>query len=154
MDRLPMRVFRVRGGRDADLPLPAPATPESAGLDLRAAVPGEIVLAPGERVLVPTGFAVAIPPGFEGQVRPRSGLALRHGITIPNAPGTIDSDYRGEVAVLLQNGGSEPFRLRRGERIAQLVIAPITFAELQEVPSPDDLGTTERGSGGFGSTGT
>jgi dUTP pyrophosphatase len=148
-----MRVFRVRGGRDADLPVPAPATPESAGLDLRAAVTDELVLAPGERALVPTGFALAIPPGFEGQVRPRSGLALRHGITIPNAPGTIDSDYRGEVAVLLQNGGKEPFRLRRGERIAQLVIAPIALAELEEVAAQDDLGATERGSGGFGSTG-
>jgi dUTP pyrophosphatase len=153
VDRLPMRVFRVRGERDADLPVPAPATPESAGLDLRAAVTDELVLAPGERALVPTGFALAIPPGFEGQVRPRSGLALRHGITIPNAPGTIDSDYRGEVAVLLQNGGKEPFRLRRGERIAQLVIAPIALAELEEVAAQDDLGATERGSGGFGSTG-
>jgi dUTP pyrophosphatase len=153
MDRLPMRIFRVRGARDADLPLPAPATPESAGLDLRAAVPAELVLAPGERVLVPTGFAVAIPPGFEGQVRPRSGLALRHGISVPNAPGTIDADYRGEVAVLLHNGGSEPFRLRRGERIAQLVIAPIARTALEEVESQDDLGSTERGPGGFGHTG-
>lgn len=153
MDRLPLRVFRVRGARDADLPLPAPATPESAGLDLRAAVAGELVLAPGARVLVPTGFALAIPPGFEGQVRPRSGLALRHGITIPNAPGTIDADYRGEVAVLLHNGGDAPFHLRRGERIAQLVIAPVALPALEEVRSGDDLGATERGSGGFGSTG-
>ncbi len=153
MDRLPLRVFRVRGARDADLPLPAPATPESAGLDLRAAVSGEVVVAPGERVLVPTGFAVAIPPGFEGQVRPRSGLALRYGITVPNAPGTIDSDYRGELAVLLHNGGNAPFHLRRGERIAQLVIAPIALAALEEVESQDDLGSTERGGGGFGHTG-
>jgi dUTP pyrophosphatase len=153
MDRLPIRIFRVRGARDADLPLPAPATPESAGMDLRAAVPDELLIAPGERVLVPTGFAVAIPPGFEGQVRPRSGLALRHGVGIPNAPGTIDADYRGEVAVLLQNGGAEPFRLRRGERIAQLVIAPIAVAQLEEVQSSSDLGETERGPNGFGHTG-
>jgi dUTP pyrophosphatase len=153
MDRLPIRIFRVRGALDRDLPLPAAATPESAGMDLRAAVPDELMLPPGERALVPTGFAVAIPPGFEGQVRPRSGLALRHGISIPNAPGTIDADYRGEVAVLLHNGGKEPFRLRRGERIAQLVIAPIARAQLEEVESSDDLGTTERGPGGFGHTG-
>jgi dUTP pyrophosphatase len=153
MDRVPLRVFRVRGARDADLPLPAPATPESAGLDLRAALEAELVLAPGERALVPTGFALAIPPGYEGQVRPRSGLALRHGVTLPNAPGTIDSDYRGEVSVIVQNGGQEPFVLRRGDRIAQLVVAPVVRAALQEVPSADDLGSTERGEGGFGHTG-
>ena len=153
MDRIAVRIWRVRGTRDADLPLPAVATAGSAGLDLRAALEGERVLAPGERALVPTGFALAIPPGYEGQVRPRSGLALRHGITLPNAPGTIDSDYRGEVSVILQNGGSEPFVLRRGERIAQLVIAPVVSAILQEVDSADDLGSTERGEGGFGHTG-
>jgi dUTP pyrophosphatase len=153
MDRIAVRIWRVRGTRDADLPLPAVATAGSAGLDLRAALEGERVLAPGERAVVPTGFALAIPPGYEGQVRPRSGLALRHGITLPNAPGTIDSDYRGEVSVILQNGGSEPFVLRRGERIAQLVIAPVVSAILQEVDSADDLGSTERGEGGFGHTG-
>jgi dUTP pyrophosphatase len=153
VDRIPVGVFRVRGARDADLPLPAPATPESAGLDLCAGVQAELVLAPGERALVPTGFALAIPPGYEGQVRPRSGLALRHGITIPNAPGTIDSDYRGEVSVILQNGGGEPFVIRRGERIAQLVIAAVAQPVMVEVASADALGGTERGGGGFGHTG-
>jgi dUTP pyrophosphatase len=153
VDRIPVEVFRVRGARDADLPLPAPATPESAGLDLCAAVEADLVLAPGERALVPTGFALAIPPGYEGQVRPRSGLALRHGITIPNAPGTIDSDYRGEVAVILQNGGGEPFVVRRGERIAQLVIAAVAKPVMVEVSSADALGGTARGAGGFGHTG-
>jgi len=153
MDRIEIRIFRVRGARDGDLPLPAPATAGSAGLDLRAALEAELELAPGARALVPTGFALAIPPGFEGQVRPRSGLALRHGITLPNAPGTIDSDYRGEVSVILQNGGKEPFVVRRGDRIAQLVIAPVLRAELIEVHSADALGASERGEGGFGHTG-
>ena len=148
-----MRVFRVRGALDADLPLPAPATPGSAGLDLCAALEGDLVLAPGERALVPTGFALAIPPGYEGQVRPRSGLALRHGIFLPNAPGTIDSDYRGELSVILQNGGREPFVVRRGERIAQLVIAPVINPVLSEVASADELGPTGRGGSGFGHTG-
>jgi dUTP pyrophosphatase len=153
MDRIEVRIFRVRGSRDADLPLPAALTAGSAGLDLCAAVDEERVLAPGERALVPTGFALAIPPGYEGQVRPRSGLALRHGLTIPNAPGTIDSDYRGEVAVILQNGGDQPFVLRRGERIAQLVIAAVARPVLVEVESVDGLGSTGRGDGGFGHTG-
>jgi len=153
MDRLPVRVFRVRGARDADLPLPAPATPGSAGLDLRAAVDATLEIAPGTNAAVPTGFALAIPPGYEGQVRPRSGLALRDGITIPNAPGTIDADYRGELVVLLRNEGAAPFLLRRGDRIAQLVIAPVVRATLQEVASADDLGATGRGGGGFGHTG-
>ena len=153
MDRLPVRIFRVRGARDADLPLPARATAGSAGLDLCAAVERELVLAPGERALVPTGFAAAIPAGYEGQVRPRSGLALRHGVFLPNAPGTIDSDYRGEISVILQNGGREPFAIRRGERIAQLVIAPVIAPVLEEVPSADALGSTERGGSGFGHTG-
>ena len=153
MDRIAVRILRVRGTRDADLPLPAPATAGSAGLDLCAALEADLVLAPGERALVPTGFALAIPPGYEGQVRPRSGLALRHGITLPNAPGTIDSDYRGEVSVILQNAGSEPFRLLRGDRIAQLVIAPVVSAILQEVATTDDLGSTERGESGFGHSG-
>ena len=143
----------MRGARDADLPLPAPATPGSAGLDLRAAVDATLEIAPGTNAAVPTGFALAIPPGYEGQVRPRSGLALRDGITIPNAPGTIDADYRGELVVLLRNEGAAPFLLRRGDRIAQLVIAPVVRATLQEVASADDLGATERGGGGFGHTG-
>ncbi len=153
MDRIEVRILRVRGARDADLPLPARATAGSAGLDLRAAVEGELVLAPGERALVPTGFALAIPAGYEGQVRPRSGLALRHGITLPNAPGTIDSDYRGEVCVILQNGGAEPFVVRRGERIAQLVIAPVLQPVLREVDTEAALGATERGGQGFGHSG-
>ena len=153
MDRLSIRVFRVRGARDGDLPLPATATVGSAGLDLCAALESELVLAPGERALVPTGFALAIPPGYEGQVRPRSGLALRHGITLPNAPGTIDSDYRGEVSVILQNGGDQPFVLRRGERIAQLVVAAVAQPVLVEVASAEGLGSTARAGGGFGHTG-
>jgi dUTP pyrophosphatase len=145
-----VRVARVRPERDRDLPPPAPATAGSAGADLVAALEKEIVLAPGERRAIPTGFAVEIPPGFEGQVRPRSGLALRHGLTLPNAPGTVDSDYRGEIVVILQNNGSEPVSLARGDRIAQLVIAPVARAEFEEVPA---LAPSARGSGGFGSTG-
>jgi dUTP pyrophosphatase len=144
---LPLKVMRV-GNRGEPLPLPAYATTGSAGLDLRADV--EVSLAPGERALVPTGLALEIPPGCEGQVRPRSGLALRHGLSMVNAPGTIDSDYRGEVGVILVNLGREPVRLARGERIAQLVIARYERVELEEVPA---LGETDRGAGGFGHTG-
>jgi len=143
-----IRLRRLPAARD--LPLPAAASPGSAGFDLRAAVAGERVLAPGERLLVPTGLAVEIPPGWEGQVRPRSGLALRHGIGMVNAPGTIDSDYRGEVGVLLINLGAEPFTLRRGDRIAQLVVARVESVEWDEVEALDG---SERGEGGFGSTG-
>jgi dUTP pyrophosphatase len=134
----------------AGLPLPAYATAGSAGLDLRAAVEREVWLAPGARRAVPTGLKLALPPGYEAQVRPRSGLALRHGVTLPNAPGTIDADYRGEVLVLLVNLSERPFRLRRGERIAQLVVAPVSRIELVEVAA---LEPTARGAGGFGSTG-
>lgn len=144
---------RVRGAQDADIPLPRPATEGSAGADLCAAVEAELVLEPGEISAVPTGFALAIPAGFEGQIRGRSGLALRHGISLPNAPGTIDSDYRGEVHVILQNGGQEPFHVRRGDRIAQLVIAPVAAVEWEEVAELPDLGTTKRGKGGFGHSG-
>ena len=144
---------RVRGAQDADIPLPRPATKGSAGADLCAAVEAELVLEPGEISAVPTGFALAIPAGFEGQIRGRSGLALRHGISLPNAPGTIDSDYRGEVHVILQNGGQEPFHVRRGDRIAQLVIAPVAAVEWEEVAELPDLGTTKRGKGGFGHSG-
>ena len=148
------RIVRVRGARDADLPLPQPATPGSAGMDLRAAVAEPLELAPGARALVPTGFALELPEGYEGQVRPRSGLALRHGITLPNAPGTIDADFRGEVCVILANLGQEPFLVKRGDRIAQLVIAPVTRALWVEVEATDALAPSGRGSGGFGHTGT
>ena len=136
-----------------DLPLPAYETAGSAGMDLRAAVPEDrqIILLPGKRVLVPTGLIMEIPEGFEGQVRPRSGLALRHGITCLNTPGTIDSDYRGEVQVLLVNFGDDDFAVTRGMRIAQLVIAPVVQARIKE---RDGSGATARGAGGFGSTGT
>jgi dUTP pyrophosphatase len=137
------------------LDLPAYATEHAAGMDLRAAVPeGETwELAPGQRRLVPTGLVMAIPPGFEGQVRPRSGLALKHGVTVLNAPGTIDADYRGEVQVLLVNHGGEPFLLRRGERIAQLLVAPAAAWIWVPEPNVELLGDTDRGSGGYGSTG-
>ena len=134
----------------ADLPLPSYATAQSAGLDLMAAVHGEVTLAPGERRLIPTGLAIALPAGFEAQVRPRSGLALKHGITVLNSPGTIDADYRGEVQVLLINHGEAPFAIRRGDRIAQMVVAPVTQIAWNIVERLDD---TERGSGGYGSTG-
>ncbi len=130
------------------LPLPAYASAGAAGMDVVAAE--SLTLAPGARAAVATGFALAIPEGWEVQVRPRSGLALRHGVTCLNTPGTIDSDYRGEVKVILANLGAEPFAVARGERIAQLVPAPVTHAEFAEVESLDD---TARGAGGFGSTG-
>jgi dUTP pyrophosphatase len=145
-----MKIEVKRLPHGADLPLPAYATTGAAGLDICAAVERDIVILPGERAHVPTGFSYAIPEGYEGQVRPRSGLALRHGLMLPNAPGTIDSDYRGELGVILINMGKEPVRISRGDRIAQLVIAPVTRAELTEV---SDVGATERGDGGFGSTG-
>lgn len=134
------------------LPLPAYQSAHAAGLDLLAAVPenAPLVLEPGKRALVPTGFAIALPLGYEAQIRPRSGLALKHGITVLNAPGTVDADYRGEVSVLLINHGDAPFPIRRGERIAQMVIAPVVQAELVLAVS---LSTTDRGSGGYGSTG-
>ncbi len=137
------------------LDLPVAATAHAAGMDLRAASPeGETwILAPGQRRLVPTGLVLAIPPGFEGQVRPRSGLALRHGLSVLNAPGTIDADYRGEVQVLLINHGDGPFELRRGERIAQLLVAPVASWTWVPEPSVMALGDTERGGGGYGSTG-
>lgn len=132
------------------LPLPARASPGAAGFDLRAAVQSPVVLLPGARTLVPCGFAIAIPEGWEGQVRPRSGLAWRHGITLVNSPGTIDSDYRGEVQVPLVNLGHEPFTIERGERIAQLVFARF---EAPELVSGGTLDATSRGTSGFGSTG-
>jgi len=143
-----VRIKRLPAARD--LALPASASPGSAGCDLRAAIDGEVVLRPGERLLVPTGIVIEIPPGWEGQVRPRSGLALRHGIGVLNAPGTIDSDYRGEVGVILINLGEAPFALQRGDRIAQLVLHRVEGIEWEEVES---LGASARGDGGFGSTG-
>ncbi|MCU0229889.1 MAG: dUTP diphosphatase [Acidobacteria bacterium] len=144
-----VRVKRLPHG--AGLPLPAYATDGAAGMDLRAAVTEPLVLPPGGRAVVPTGLIVEIPAGFEGQVRARSGLALRAGVGLPNAPGTIDSDYRGELGVLLVNWGDTPFTIARGDRIAQLVIAPVARAVLEAV---DDLGGTARDGGGFGHTGT
>jgi dUTP pyrophosphatase len=134
------------------LPLPAYQTAHAAGLDLLAALAEEapLTIAPGQRALVPTGLMIALPTGTEAQVRPRSGLALKHGVTVLNAPGTIDADYRGEVAVLLINHGDAPFTVRRGERIAQLVVAPLATASLTVVAA---LPPTDRGGGGFGSTG-
>jgi dUTP pyrophosphatase len=142
----------TRLAHGSDLPLPAYESAHAAGMDLRAAVPADepLTLRPGDRHAVPTGLAMAIPPGFEGQVRPRSGLALRHGVTCLNSPGTIDADYRGEVKVLLINHGPEPFVVRRGDRIAQLLISPVVQASWREVESLDE---TQRGAGGFGSTG-
>jgi dUTP pyrophosphatase len=134
------------------LALPAYQTAHAAGLDLLAAVPADapLVLAPSGYAMVPTGLTIALPEGYEAQVRPRSGLAARHGVTVLNAPGTVDADYRGEVAVLLINHGPEPFTIRRGERIAQMVIAPVARADFVSVT---ELSSTDRGAGGFGSTG-
>ncbi len=137
------------------LDLPAYATPLAAGMDLRAAIPEQEswMLQPGQRKLVPTGLTMAIPEGFEGQVRPRSGLALKHGVTVLNTPGTIDADYRGEVAVVLVNLGMVAFELRRGERIAQLIIAPVARWQWRPESTRAALGDTHRGDGGYGSTG-
>lgn len=145
-DTVSVRIRRLPHGDS--LPLPAYATPGAAGMDVVAAE--DITLAPGARHAVATGFSLAIPEGYEIQVRPRSGLALKHGITVPNTPGTIDSDYRGELKVILINHGAEPFPIHRGDRIAQLVLAPVTLAAWQEVAELDE---TARGAGGFGSTG-
>lgn len=135
----------------ADLPLPAYATSDSAGVDLLAAVSEVVVLAPGERTLIPTGIAIALPSGYEAQIRPRSGLALKNGLTLLNSPGTIDADYRGEIGVILANLGQEPFSIERGMRIAQMVVAPVSQLAWNPVA---DLSDSERGAGGFGSTGT
>jgi len=148
MSEVTVAVRRLPHG--ADLPLPAYATADSAGLDLLAAITDPIVLQPGERKLVPTGLALALPAGFEAQVRPRSGLALKHGVTVLNSPGTIDADYRGEVGVVLINHGQVPFTINRGERIAQMIVATYARVAWQ---ATDDLSETQRGAGGFGSTG-
>jgi dUTP pyrophosphatase len=143
-----MKVQVARLAHAADLPLPSYATAGSAGMDLRSAQ--ALTLAPGSRALVATGIAIALPPGMEAQVRPRSGLAVKHGVTVLNAPGTIDWDYRGEIKVPLINHGSEDFSIARGDRIAQMVFARVEVVTLDDVPS---LGDTQRGAGGFGSSG-
>ena len=150
-ERVEVRVTRLPHG--ADLPLPEYQSALASGLDLLAAVPADapLELAPGARALVPTGIAIALPAGFEGQVRPRSGLAARHGVTVLNTPGTVDADYRGELQVILVNLGAGPFIVSRGMRIAQLVVAPVQRIKLVEV---DALDSTVRAQGGFGSTGT
>ncbi len=134
-------------------PLPEYATPQSAGMDLRANIEKDVVLNPSERVLIPTGLYIQLPVGFEAQIRPRSGLAFKYGITVLNSPGTIDADYRGEIKVLLINHGAEPFTIKNGERIAQMVIAKHEVAEWNIVQSQDELETTERADGGIGHTG-
>lgn len=139
-----MRVGKV------DVPLPAYKTPGAAGLDLAAAVAEAVIIPPGQHRLIPTGLAIALPAGHEAQVRPRSGLALKHGVTVLNAPGTIDEDYRGPIGVVLINHGAADFRVEHGDRIAQLVVAPVTRATIQAADSLDD---TDRGDGGYGSTG-
>jgi deoxyuridine 5'-triphosphate nucleotidohydrolase len=133
-----------------DLPLPAYATAGAAGMDLLAAVAAPVTIAPGGRALIPTGLAIALPPGYELQIRPRSGLALRHGIVLPNSPGTVDQDYRGEIQVIVLNAGDAPFVVERGARIAQAVLAPVVRGRWHEVESLD---VTPRNEGGFGSTG-
>jgi dUTP pyrophosphatase len=145
---IPIRVRRL--AHSEGLPLPAYATAGAAGMDLMAAVAAPVIIGPGERALIPTGLTIALPPGYELQIRPRSGLALRHGITLPNTPGTIDEDYRGEIGVIVLNTGSETFVVERGIRIAQAVLAPVSRAVWREVESLD---ATARDAGGFGSTG-
>jgi dUTP pyrophosphatase len=142
--------IRVRLVRGEEEMLPSYRTGGASGMDLSAAVDAEVILPPGGRALIPTGVAISLPPGVEGQVRPRSGLAIRHGVTCLNSPGTIDADYRGEIQVILANFGEEPFRVRRGDRIAQIVFSPVLAARLAVV---DDLDGTPRGAGGFGHTG-
>jgi dUTP pyrophosphatase len=150
MKTVQVKVRRLREDSGGKVPLPRYMTELSSGMDLFAEVEGEVILEPGERKLIPTGLALAIPEGYEGQVRPRSGLALRDGVTLVNTPGTIDADYRGEVGVLLINLGRRPFRVKRGDRIAQLVIAPVCRAVLELA---EELDATPRSEGGFGHTG-
>ncbi len=144
-----LRISIARNGAQ----LPTYATEGAAGLDLTACITTPLIISPGEHLRVPTGLAMALPAGHEGQVRPRSGLAAKHGVTVLNAPGTIDEDYRGEVEVILINLGREPFTIQRGDRIAQLVVAPVTRIRVELADDAASLGSTERGGGGFGSTG-
>ena len=149
--RLPTLSFqRLRAEEDSDIPLPRYMTPQAAGMDLHAAVGRPLTIPPGGIALIPTGFAMALPPGFEGQIRPRSGLAVKYGVGLINSPGTIDSDYRGEIKIPLINLGNAPYTVRRGDRIAQMVIQKVYRAQLQVVESLD---TTSRDTGGFGHTG-
>jgi dUTP pyrophosphatase len=148
LEKVRLKVKRLEGSED--LPLPAYESEGSSGMDIRACVKEPLMLGPGEIRLIPTGLVFSLPPGYEAQVRPRSGLALRHGIGMVNSPGTIDSDYRGEVGVILVNWGTEPYRIERGHRIAQLVISRVSRAEVMEVVEVDE---TPRGEGGFGHTG-
>ena len=148
MTKITLDVQRLPHG--AGLPLPEPATKMAAGVDLVAAIDDTITLAPGERQIIPTGLAIALPPGYEAQIRPRSGLAAKNGITLVNSPGTIDADYRGEIGAILINHGQEFFTVERGMRIAQMVVAPVTGFTWNE---QEELGKTDRGTGGFGSTG-
>jgi dUTP pyrophosphatase len=149
MNSIEVKVIRLPHG--ADLPLPQYHSAQAAGLDLLAAVTADVIIPPGQRALIPTGIAIALPPGSEAQVRPRSGLAARHGITVLNTPGTVDADYRGEIQVILINLGDAPYVVQRGARVAQLVIAPVLHATLTQ---DQELSGTTRGEGGFGSTGT
>jgi dUTP pyrophosphatase len=148
LDKIAIKFKRLEENRD--LPLPGYESEDSSGMDIRAAVKEELTLNPGEIRLIPTGLAVAIPQGYEGQVRPRSGLALEHGIGMVNSPGTIDSDYRGEIGIIVINWGHRPFKIKRGDRIAQIIIARAYQADITEV---DDLDSTQRGGGGFGHSG-
>ena len=148
MESVRVAIERLSGSED--LPLPRYMTDHAAGMDLVAAVQGDLVLPPGQRALVPTGIAIALPQGFEAQIRPRSGLALKHGVTLVNTPGTIDADYRGEIRVILINHGAEPFVVRRGDRIAQMIVAPVCRVRWDLQPG---LPATERGDSGFGHTG-
>ncbi|MCL4216347.1 MAG: dUTP diphosphatase [Candidatus Hydrogenedentes bacterium] len=146
----PVEVKITRAPEAADLPLPAYETPHSAGMDIRAAVVEPVTIEPGARALIPTGLHIALPEGYEAQIRPRSGLAVRHGISMVNTPGTIDADYRGEIRVILINLGQESFKVSRGDRIAQMIVAPVSRVEWRET---DSLDATVRGDGGFGHTG-
>jgi dUTP pyrophosphatase len=148
LERIHIQIKRLEN--NPDLPLPSYETKGSSGMDIRAAVEGPVILNPGEVKLIPTGFAMSIPPGYEGQVRPRSGLALRHGIGMVNSPGTIDSDYRGEISIVIINWGRNPFTINRGDRIAQMVIGKVYIADLVDA---DSLDSTLRGAGGFGHSG-
>ena len=145
-----IKIMRLRPETDADMPLPRYMTPQSAGMDVCAAIEQELVLDKGARALIPTGFAIALPTGYEAQIRPRSGLAVKHGIGLINSPGTIDADYRGEIKIAVINLGTQPYTVKRGDRIAQMVIKQVTIAQLDVV---EELNETERNNGGFGHTG-